>query len=332
MPNYSPARKVFSSVSKKIEDIPFDKCFDAYTDAKNELLVNIQADIDAEYEREIADMEYRYAETHEAPYEGNFSDSVPKPVARTDADILAKHTTERMKVDFINKYGIPLHIDWILEQAITLIGNMPVTRNSNGLISGTRFKYDNFKTPWLRGLFLFLMINTKSVYLKLQYKAPHKHFGALVPFIMYAHKLVKGTMYSEWDRDEIHEVVHSDLATAMTYEMPEFSRDRLLQLRTEGLTIKSGVGVGQLKNAITTHKLNTSVTDTDWNQVPSLVQVILTQIWMAHPDNRTKYMILDINEWDKMPGSLVPREVVSKPILTTQVVKKSNSPIDTPWD
>lgn len=320
MPNYSPARKVFSSTKKDINEIPFDQAFLAWKTARNELTEDLQADIDEQYEAEIAEMERNYSGTHEAPYEGNFRDQLSKRTAVVTVDVLSKHTTERMKVDFIAKYGIPLHIDWILDQAVTLIGNMPVTRNENGLISGTRFKNDNFTTPWLRGLFLFLMINTKSSYLKLQYKAPHKQFGALVPFIMYAQRLVKNTKYSEWDPAEIDDVVHSDLVDAMTYSGYNFTKEQLLEYRTKGLTIKSGATEGQMKNPVSTHKLNSS-DDVDWNQIPPLVQVMLTQIWMAHPENRTKYMILDPLNWDKMPASLVDREV----LVTAAALPKSKS-------
>ncbi len=334
MPNYSPARKVFSSVSKKIEDIPFQECFEAYQNAKNETTADLQADIDAEYEDEIRQLEDDYSATHEAPYEGNFSDEVPKRRVIVTPSDLAKHTTERMKVDFIAKYGIPLHIDWILPQALTLIGNMPVVRNEEGLISGTRFKYANFTTPWLKGLFVFLMINTKSVYLKLQYKAPHKQYGALVPFILYSQLLVKGTKYTEWDRDEIDQVVHSDLAEAMLYEMPAYPKEQLLKFREDGLRVKSGSEKGSMKNPTSTHRLNSIESEQEWNQVPALVQVILTQIWMAHPDNRTKYMILDINNWDRMPASLIPREVLVAPVAHTKKVKlvySSGAPEDSLW-
>lgn len=331
MPNYSPARKVFSSTNKLLEEIPFGECFQAYQTAKNEITADLQADIDAEYEEEIREKEANYTATHEAPYEGNFSDSTPKRAVVIDAMTLSRHTTARMKVDFIAKYGIPLHINWMMEKALTLIGNMPVKRNANGLISGTRFKYDNFTNEWLRGLYMFLMINTKSAYLKAQYRAPHKQYGALVPFIMYAVKCVQNIKYSEWDSEEIDQVVHSDLAEAMVFEPEDYSKEQLLQFRVGGLTVKSGPEKGKQNPATSTYKLNNLEDNVEWNQVPTLVQHMLTQTWMCHPENRTNYMILDPVKWDRMPPSLVTREVLIEvePVNTKKKVVLS---ADLPWN
>lgn len=330
MPNYSPARKVFSSTNKLIKEIPFQECFSAYMTAQKEITADLQADIDAEYEEEIKEKERNYSASHEAPYEGNFSDSTPKRPVVIDALTLSRHTTARMKVDFIAKYGIPLHIDWIMQQALTMIGNMPIKRNTNGLVSGTRFKYDNFTNEWTRGLFLFLMINTKSSYLKAQYKAPHKQYGALVPFILYAVRCIQNIKYSEWDPEEIEQVVHSELADAMLFEPEDYSKEQLLQLRVEGLTIRSGKDEGKQNPAASTYKLN-NTSNNDWNQIPTLVQHMLTQTWMAHPENRTSYMILDPVKWDRMPPSLVTREVLVEPVNAYTKKKTVEVSGDLPW-
>jgi len=68
-----------------------------------------------------------------------------------------------------------------------------------------------------------------------------------------------------------------------------------------------------IKNPATTHALS-GVTDPDFKVMPGLLQAMLVQIWMAHPDNRTKYMILDPNNWDKMPASIIDREVEVTPV------------------
>jgi len=48
---------------------------------------------------------------------------------------------------------------------------------------------------------------------------------------------------------------------------------------------------------------------TELGTVPKLVTTMLTQIWVAHPSLRTEYMILDPNNWDKMPEPLVGSEI-----------------------
>lgn len=311
MPNWSPTRKVFSSVNKDIKALPFQEVRELYNAAEEELLESIQADLDHEYDSMIERKYAEYSDNNEAPYEGNFSDQYKRPVATASVDDVAKLTTERIKTEFIDRYGIPLHIDWIMPQIVTLLGSMRTSVGEDGLISGKCFRQDNFDTDWLKGIYRFIMINTKSTYLKLQYKAPAKSYGSLVPLILYAQRLTKGTLYSKWSPSELHYVVHSDLAEAMNYVVPEISNELLLQFREEGLMTKSGATAGQSKSAVSTHKLS-GIKEPAWNEIPNLVQVMLVQIWMAHPSNRTKYMILDPMNWDSMPPSLVSENILVK--------------------
>ena len=326
MPNYSPARKVFSSTKKDIRELPFQEVFEAYMETYAEITEVRQAELDAEYEEELRQKEQEYNDAHEAPYEGNFSDSIAKPQLDIDSSMVQKRTTDAIKVKFLAKYGIHLHTDWIMPQLVTLLGNMPVERNSNGLVSGKKF-IANFSTPWLRGIYYLNKINTKSTYLHLQYKAPSKEYGALVPLILYAQRLVKGIPYSAWDRDEIHYVVHSDLCDAMLLEPHNFTKEQILDIRNDGLTVKSGASEGERKNALTNHKLS-GIKDMEWNSLPALAQVMLAQIWMAHPEAKTKYMILDPYNWDRMPPALVTSEVFN----TDPKLKKANTALlDVPW-
>lgn len=52
---------------------------------------------------------------------------------------------------------------------------------------------------------------------------------------------------------------------------------------------------------------------------------MLAQIWVAHPDNRTKYMVLDPLNWDRVPPALIQVEVLEP--RTSQVEYTS----DLPW-
>jgi hypothetical protein len=83
---------------------------------------------------------------------------------------------------------------------------------------------------------------------------------------------------------------------------------RLLEIRTQGLTQKSGVKAGQMKNPETTWSL-TGIQDTEIAHLPKLTQTLLTQIWVAHPVHRNNLMILDPNNWDLMPEPLLPTNV-----------------------
>lgn len=327
MPNYSPVRTVFSSFNKNIKNVPFDEVLELYMDAKRELIDTAQADEDDRYEQLIAAKEREYCNNNEAPYEGNFRDEFKKNPVNVTPLAVEKKFSASFETQFLLKYGIPAHIDWILEAAVTIIGQMRVYKDDEDLLDPVAFRNENFKDSWSKGLYLLLKVNTKSQYLKLQYKAPHKAYGALVPFIMYAQRLAKNIPYSAWSRDGIDAIVHTDLAEAMCFTGFNYTKEQIIERRTEGLTIKSGRGMGTMKNPVTTHRL-THGSDPDWNSIPTLAQVMYAQIWMAHPSNRTKYMILDPENWDRMPPALIPSEVVA---VTEPALKFVSKISDCPW-
>jgi hypothetical protein len=80
--------------------------------------------------------------------------------------------------------------------------------------------------------------------------------------------------------------------------------NRLLEIQKQGLTTKSGKTAGSMKPARSTWSL-TGIQDTELGQLPKLTQTILTQCWLAHPELRTPYMILDLENWDNLPKPLV---------------------------
>jgi hypothetical protein len=254
-------------------------------------------------------MEQRYTDSHEAPYEGNFSDHFNKPLAMVSASKLEKAASAAIRKQFIEKYRIDYHREWILPLLVTYLGNMRKYKLDNGKYSGLQFRNKNFTSLRDRGIYRFLMVNERSSYLKSQYNSADKQYCSLVPLILYAQKLVDQTDYSAWDRDELIYVVNSELADAMLCDVPEFSKEELLRVRTAGLTEVSG----KMKNPVSTHMLyGMEQKSGDWAGVPKLAKVMLTQIWCAHPENRTRYMVLNPSNWDRMPLPLVQTTVVEE--------------------
>lgn len=306
MPRYSPSRTLFSSVNKKLWDIPWAEAHNLFRDVQADLIAEAQEKIDIAYEEEIRELEQKWTDSHEAPYEGNFTDSTPKPSVSITQGDLEKAIAERIRTEFIEKYKLILHMDWMMPQIITYLGNLPKTLNDEGKVCGFEFR-KNFKTDAEKGLYRFLMINERSSYLKLQYKAPAKQYCALVPLILYAQRLVDQTPYTAWSKDTLKLVVNSDLCDAMLCEVPEITKNELLAIRTSGLTTATGT----LKNPLTTHMLyGKEQAASIIGDLPKLAKVMLTQIWCAHPSNRTRYMVLSPNNWDRMPNELVTTEVV----------------------
>lgn len=194
----------------------------------------------------------------------------------------------------------------------------------NHLISAERLCKHVFGDDTMKGIYNFLMMDTRSSILDKQYASPSRSYCALVPLIMHAFKYHHGVPYTHWERSETRLVTNVKLADAMLWDEELPSKDDIMQARSEGLLIKSGPKTGDVRNPTYTFKLYGKSVLSDY---PEYVQVMAAQIWCAHPQNRTKYMILDHLNWDSVPAPLIATES----IIST-VSKSSKSPDkDYPW-
>jgi hypothetical protein len=203
-------------------------------------------------------------------------------------------------------------------------------------ISGLDFLKAHFNTPYMMGIYRFLMLDSRGAYLTKQYTGESRGYCALVPLILSAFKRYHNIPYSAWNRDQIKWVVNPELCSAMLYELPfeenengvlnsVFLPEKLLELREFGLLWKSGKNMGTQRNSMYTHSLSGMQT-TEFKDTPDLAQVMLTQIWCAHPENRTKYMVLSPNAWDCIPQPLISNNIFLKPVLDKHALDDSE-----PW-
>ncbi len=184
----------------------------------------------------------------------------------------------------------------------------------------------NFSSEWDRGLYIFLMLDSRSSYLTTQYKGEGLQFCSLVPLIPYAFRMHHKIPYSKWDRDSLKWSVNKSLADAMLHE-GQYTREDLLAARELGLVYQTGPKAGETRNPVSCFKL-WSTKGGCLQGVPPLAQVMYTQIWCAHPSNRTPYMVLDPSNWDVMPPPLVSTENIFSPIKSNNV---STGGSDLPW-
>lgn len=210
----------------------------------------------------------------------------------------------------IKSWGIKLLDQIIAEFSRHKLNNL----GSNGTISGLQYLKDNLdpKSERDMGIYRFLMMDKRSDYLEKMGNGEAKKYCTLVPLILYAHKLYNNVDYSQWERETLHFVVNENLCEAMLTETPQISTDRLLELRNVGL-----MQAGKSRSAVTTYSLY-RLGDTELADCPGLVRIMLCQTWAAHPSNRTKYMILDPMNWDKMPTPLIDVNIFkAAPTATT---------------
>lgn len=221
------------------------------------------------------------------------------------------------------KYGL-----WLLPQALAYVSNnfKPI-KNSDGRydaketalagISGCSLGSD-----WAKGLLLYLVSAPRGTIFPERVKATSGEllpYSALVPLFLAAYKKYHNIPYSAWDNAS--KLVDKDLYAAMTCNAPCFSKNELLEFRVDGSTVKSGTKAGEVKNPLSVTGI-TSVGLPDFDNLPRLAKIMLTQVWVAHPTLRNEYMILDPNNWDEMPEVLI----------TTEVMKKKESTTSMPWD
>lgn len=325
-------KRVYGKSSSNIvnadwRNIPWNLLYRRCNDAVDLQMDRAIEQRDIQYEAFIARKEQEYALMYpeHGEYEGNFRDEFPKGEFPKEALFkLRRKVSNEVLTTFALAFDLKTLGILIIPQIIEYISTFKLTTVSGneyepslagtdgGKISGSRLYTAYFsKDETHLGLYDFLMCDSRSTWLDTQYKPPCVTYCSFVPLIMYAFKKSKGIPYSHWNRKDIRGIVNPKLAEAMLLDIEEApSKDAILEARNAGLTTKTGAKAGTAKNPLYTYKLfgNHPLDD-----LPEYVQSMYTQIWCAHPQNRTKYMILDPLNWDKIPPVLVATEVLKSP-------------------
>jgi len=211
---------------------------------------------------------------------------------------------------------------WLLPQLVAAFGAWTLVRDLSGSIDVKQTLKQNCESSleaqamWRLSRIPRTCLLTKQIALA--------EYAVLTPLILAGFKRMQGVSYESWrGLENLDYVVESRLLEAVTATYPDLGSERLLEIRTQGLTQRSGIKAGQLKSAETTWSLN-GIADTELGHLPKLTQSMLAQIWLAHPVHRSTLMILDPNNWDRMPEPLI-----APTIFNTQV-KESTALAETP--
>lgn len=291
------------------------------------------------FQQKVMQAEQYFLDNSEAPTEVSFADQISEPQLTLDekAELRRKTTQEVVKDVWLPKHKLKPTLITLMPQVMIWLQHkhliLDEVLTAEGQIDGLKMLKHifDFNNDWDRGLYQFLMLDARSAYLTTQYKGESKPYCSLVPLIPYAFKLYKSIPYSKWDKTTLNWVVNKSLFDAMTVEPQEFTRESLLAARDQGLTIMSGDKEGSKRNPMTTYKL-WSTKHTVLENLPDLAQVMLAQIWCAHPSNRTNGMVLDPYNWDQMPTPLITENIFSLPTQTTRKLVKPQTESDLPWN
>lgn len=217
---------------------------------------------------------------------------------------------------------------WMMPQLSSLFGNFKVRKDDAGKYLPLAILQDNIgKDPYMVGIWRVVTKLTRGSLVKAQNTPAFAEYSALVPLILAGIKKYQGIPYSAYAVEGLEHIMNTNLHEAMTcgYE-GTLSKNRLLELRVEGLTYKTGPKAGQVVKPISKWA-PTGIAHTEIGQLPKLAQTMLTQIWVADPSLRSPYMVLDPLDWDNMPEPLVVTEVIST--KTAKVLTAES--LEVPW-
>lgn len=238
-----------------------------------------------------------------------------------EIDHLEKQTNKEIETWVINN-NLCNHASWFLPQLVNYFGTWRLHRDGKTTVA------ENCQTPWSRAIYRISRVK-RSMLIRTQTKLPQ--YGQLTPLLLLGFKRYQGFSYEQFrEFNGLEWLLEPDLYTQIILpNQVNIPTSRLLEIRAQGLTNKSGQRMGTIKNAESTWTL-TGIKDTELGNYPKLVQTMVTQIWLAHPKHRTSDMILDPNDWDSMPQPLVDVDV-GLPDQTPKVPKNIASEI-MPWD
>lgn len=225
--------------------------------------------------------------------------------------------------------GLPHLHTWTLAQMVAHFGTWTLVKHDGVIDCLETLKQNIGDDKWKVGLWKLTRIK-RSCLLTSQVKAPE--YGAFTPLILMGFKRMQGVPYEAWrNATGLEHILEPDLYDAVVlddYSCCGLGSDRLLELRAEGLKVRTGPKAGSSKNPESTWSL-TGLKGTELQGFPKLTQTMLTQCWLAHPKHRTPYMILDPEDWDSMPQPLSTAEIFKPAPEQKRVVREDTAEL--PW-
>lgn len=208
--------------------------------------------------------------------------------------------------NLVNRAG-----SWLLPQLVAAFGSWTLAKDSSGSIDVVKTLQQNCEHNSVNTAYWKLTRIPRTCLMPKQ--IAQAEYAVLTPLVLAGFKRMQGVGYESWrGLDKLEYIMEPRLLEAVCVDVPTLGSERLLAIRQQGLTTRSGKTAGQLKSAESTWSL-TGIQDTELGHLPKLTVSILTQIWLAHPQHRNSLMILDPNNWDRMPEPLIANNVFKTP-------------------
>lgn len=225
-------------------------------------------------------------------------------------------------------HGLANLNSWMLPQILAHYGQWQLVKNSSGKVDPELSAKQNITSPWHLGLWRVVTKLKRGSLVKLQGSPIGVNYSALVPIILAGAKRYQNVEYASWAIGPDCKLVAEDLLQAMFCDYPDLGSERLVEIREQGLTVKSGAKAGSVQKPTSRWTL-TGIQDTELFGLPKLAITMLAQIWVAHPSLRTNLMILDPKNWDLMPEPLLSSEIF---IVPGKQQPELSAVVDMPWN
>jgi hypothetical protein len=256
------------------------------------------------------------------------------------------HLNDSQLEDLAKTHYLTTMNSWMLPQIAHHYGNSwTLVVGESGKIDPNATAKRNITSDWELGLWRVCCKLKRGSLVKSQINPEFASYSALVPLILMGSKKYRGIMYMQWDITENCKIIDKNLLEAMLWQPNDthqhfenmvagevcygLGSDRLLELREQGLLVKSGPRKDTVTSPTSSWCLR-GMHGTELAKAPKLVGTMLTQIWVAHPSLRTEYMILDPNAWDWMPPPLVSQDIFKQP--GKPPVAAVTQSTDLPWE
>jgi hypothetical protein len=200
---------------------------------------------------------------------------------------------------------------WLLPQLVAQFGSWTLVKEDGVIDVVQTLKYNCENSSQNTCYWKLTRINRSLLVVK---QTAQPEYGTLTPLILAGFKRMQGVPYETWrGLPHLEYVLEPRLLEAVCVDnLPNLGSERLLEIRQQGLTTRSGAKAGQLKSPEATWSL-TGIADTELGHLPKLTITMLTQIWLAHPSLRSSMMIVDPQNWDQMPEPLIANNVFKTP-------------------
>jgi hypothetical protein len=319
----------------------------AYTQLRDERLRTAQAVAQRRYNQQRNQLVQQFNNYSSEAGSDGVEESVVESIGEFDPSVVqlplhviqeCKHTAKSSVAEAWSiKTSLSQKLTWLPHQLLAYFGTWTAVRDESGKYSAqltwdanTRARGDYYALGSA-----LLATSARTNFFKDAPKGNQQYksvINPLVPIILAGFKKYQGINYSEWSLVGLETLLDPELAKLVGVTVPEIAHSDIIALRNTAVTDKVGARAGIPNNPATCTKLN-HLGDTAIGHLPKLAKYMVLQTWAAHPSNRNEYMILDPNDWDRIPDPLVSKDIfLHKPPQAPIKATPSFGYNDLPWE